>query len=86
MTDPRGSAALTTASSARTAAALPALRKRYSICSAAGTPGARRRATSLGTTQPSAELVAELAMPTTVSVGRPGTPVTAIFVPSGTKN
>src|SRR5450755_562909 len=83
MTAPAGSAALTAAVPARTAAAVPAPRNRYSICAAACVPGARTRAISPGTTHPSAELVTEVATPTTVSTGRPGALVTVIFVPSG---
>ena len=72
VTAPAGSAAVTAATSARIAAAVPALRNRYSICAAAGVPGARSAAISAGRTQPSAESVTDVAMPTTVSVGLPG--------------
>jgi hypothetical protein len=57
------------------AATEPALRNRYSSCALAAVPGPRSLAISPGTTQPAAELVAELAMPTIVSVGLPGRPV-----------
>ena len=59
----------------RTAAAVPALRNRYSICRAAGCSAAGCRAAAVaGVTQPSAEPVTDAATPTTVSVpGRPGT-------------
>src|SRR5580692_9195407 len=78
-----GSAAATAATSARTAAAVPALRNRYSICMAAGCAAAGCRAAAVaGVTQPSAEPVTDAATPTTVSV--PGRPVTVSWVPSGT--
>ncbi len=62
-TEPGGSARPTAAVSARMSAAVPLLRNRYSICALGGAPGARSRATSLGVTQPAAELVTEVAMP-----------------------
>ncbi len=72
-----GSAAATPATLARTAAAVPALRNRYSICTAAGCSAAA----VAGVTQPSAEPVTDAARPTTVSV--PGRPGTVSWVPSG---
>jgi hypothetical protein len=39
---------------------------------------------SAGSTQPSADWVIEVAMPTTVRPGDPGLPLTVIRVPSGT--
>ena len=75
-TEPDGSARLTAAVSARMSAAVPLLRNRYSICALDGAPGARSRASSAGDTQPPAELVTEVAMPTTVSSGWPGALVT----------
>ena len=62
---------------------MPALRKRYSIWSLPGVPGVRSRAISPGVTQPSAELVTEVAFPTTVSTGWPGALVTLSRAPSG---
>jgi hypothetical protein len=81
-TAPRGKAAVTAVTSARTAAAESALRNRYSSCALAGTFAGLSRAISSGTTQPSAEPVTEVAMPTTVSVGVPATPVAMSSVPS----
>ena len=83
VTAPGGSAAATAATSARTAAAVPALTNRYSICAAGGVPGVRSAAIWPGTTQPSADWLIELAMPTTVSCGVPGTPVTVRRAPNG---
>lgn len=73
-----GSARPTVAMSALTATLEPALANRYSICSVSGTPSAVIWA---GTTQPPAVPVAEVPTPTTVSVGRPGTPVSVITWP-----
>jgi hypothetical protein len=67
-------------------AAVPLLRNRYSICAAAGAPGARSRATSAGVTQPSAELVTDAAVPTTVSTGWPGALSIFSLVPSDRPN
>src|SRR2546430_10650088 len=72
VTAPRGSAAVTAATSARTAAAEPALANRYSNCAAGCAPAPRRLATCAGSTQPAAELLADQARPTPVSPGRPG--------------
>src|SRR5579859_4736766 len=65
------------------AEAVAALWNRYSICAAAGVPGARSLAISLGSTQPPAELLTEAAMPTMVSTGLPGRLVMVSRVPSG---
>ncbi len=83
MTVPAGSAVLTACSSALMAAAVAALRNRYSSCAVSGVPCACSRVISPGVTQPPAVPVTELASPTTVSVGLPGTPVRVIFWPSG---
>jgi hypothetical protein len=61
--------------SALIAAAVPALEKSYSICDACGVPAACSAAISAGVTQPCAVPVTDVAMPTTVSSGEPGTPV-----------
>ena len=88
VTAPAGSAAASAAASAavsaRTAAAVPASRNRYSFCTLAGVPGGRSFAISAGSTQASADPVIEAAMPTTVSRGVPGTPVTVRVEPTGT--
>src|SRR5215470_4348073 len=81
---PRGSTARTRAVSALTAAFVPALEKRYSICAVCGVPGARSAASSAGVTQAWAVPVTELATPTTVSRGDPGTPVTVMCDPTDT--
>jgi len=79
---PCGSAAVTAAMSVFTAAVVAALEKRYSICDVSGVPAACRAAISPGVTQPCAVPVADVAMPTTVSFGEPGAPVTVIFDPT----
>lgn len=76
-----GSAAATAATSPRTWAAVPALANRYSISAWAGAPAQRSAPSSAGSTQASAVLVIELAMPTTVSCGLPGAVVTLMVVP-----
>jgi len=81
---PRGSEARIRAMSAFTAAFVPALAKRYSICATAGAPGARSAAISAGTTQACAVSVAEVATPTTVRFGEPGTPITVTCAPTDT--
>ena len=58
-----------------------ALEKRYSIWLTSGAPGARSAATSDGSTQAWAVWVIEVAKPTMVRCGDPGTPVTVICVP-----
>jgi hypothetical protein len=58
-----------------------ALEKRYSIWLTSGAPGARSAATSAGSTQARAVWVIELAKPTMVRCGDPGTPVTVIWAP-----
>jgi len=78
---PCGSAAVTAAISAFTAAVVAALENRYSICEASGAP-ACSAAISPGVTQACAVPVAEVAMPATVSVGKPGTPVTVTCDPA----
>src|SRR5260370_30621957 len=65
-----------------TAAVVPALEKRYSICDASGVPAACSAAISAGVTQPCAVPVTDVATPTTVSFGEPGTPVTVICDPT----
>src|SRR5215469_13102306 len=72
---PCGSAPVTAAMSAFTAAVVAALEKRYSICDSTGAPAACSAAISPGVTQPCAVPVTDVAMPTTVSFGEPGTPV-----------
>src|SRR5215468_12402325 len=79
---PCGSAAVTAAMSLFTAAAVAALEKRYSICDTSGAPAACSAPISPGVTQPCAVPVADVAMPTTVSFGEPGSPVTVICDPS----
>ena len=54
VTVPGGSAPVTSARSARTWAAVPALANRYSSSALAGVPGGCRPAIWLGSTQPSA--------------------------------
>src|ERR1700728_4571759 len=81
-TAPLGRVAVTTATSACTAAAVPALRNRYSICTLARAFAGRSAAICPGTTQPPAEQVTEVAMPTTVRVGVPATPVAYSTLPS----
>src|SRR6516165_2553679 len=78
---PCGSAAVTAAMSVFTAAVVAALEKRYSICDVSGVPAACRAAISDGVTQPCAVPVTDVAMPTTVSFGEPGTPVTVSCEP-----
>src|SRR5215470_4722126 len=78
---PCGSAAVTAAMSAFTAAAVAALEKRYSICDTSAAPAACSAPISPGVTQPCAVPVADVAMPTTVSLGEPGTPVTVTCDP-----
>src|SRR5438876_10608444 len=85
VTAPDGSALVTAAMPAPTAASAAALRNRYNICALAGVPGARSRGISPGSTQPSADSVTESAKPTTVSAGVPGTPVMVTEVPRGMK-
>src|SRR5947207_1607105 len=68
--------------SAFTAAVVPALEKRYSICDTSGVPAACSAAISAGVTQPCAVPVTDVATPTTVSFGEPGTPVTVICDPT----
>src|SRR5712671_3557878 len=68
--------------SAFTAAVVPALEKRYSICDTCGVPAACSAAISAGVTQPCAVPVTDVATPTTVSFGEPGTPVTVICDPT----
>ena len=58
-----------------------ALEKRYSIWLTSGIPGARSAATSDGSTQAWAVWVIEVAKPTMVRCGGPGTPVTVTWVP-----
>ena len=58
-----------------------ALEKRYSIWLTSAVPGARRAATSDGSTQAWAVWVIEVAKPTMVRCGAPGTPVTVTWVP-----
>src|SRR6516164_2435781 len=84
MRAPCGSAARTSATSAFTWAVVPALANRYSICATSGVPGARSAAISAGATQAWAVWVIDVAVPTTVRCGEPGTPVTAICVPMAT--
>ena len=60
---------------------MAALEKRYSIWLTSGAPGARSAATSDGSTQAWAVWVIEVAKPTMVRCGDPGTPVTVICVP-----
>ena len=55
--------------------------KRYSIWLTSGVPGARSAPTSDGSTQAAAVWVIELAKPTIVRWGDPGTPVTVSWVP-----
>src|SRR5262245_56043706 len=86
VTAPGGSARFSAATSARIAAAVLALANRYSICTVGGAPRARRAAISRGTTQPSADWLIELAMPTTVNLGRPGTPTAVTCAPGGKPN
>src|SRR6516225_2420848 len=81
---PGGSAARTSAMSAFTWAVVPALAKRYSICAMSGDPGARSAAISAGATQAWAVRVIEVARPTTVRGGEPGTPVTVTGDPMAT--
>src|SRR6516165_7543914 len=81
---PCGSAARTSAMSAVTWAVVPALEKRYSICVTCGAPGARSAEISAGVTQAWAVWVIDLAKPTTVRCGDPGTPVTVICAPMAT--
>src|SRR6516165_4057240 len=81
---PCGSAARSAATSAFTWVVVPALAKRYSICARSGVPGARSAAISAGATQTWAVWVIDVAVPTTVRRGEPGTPVTAICVPMPT--
>src|SRR3984893_18685533 len=78
---PGGSAAVTSPMAADTAAAVPASEKRYSIWAAFGAPAVCSAATSDGATQPWAVPVTDVAMPTTVSLGEPGTPVTVSWDP-----
>ena len=85
MTAPAGSAAVTAATSARMAVAVPASRNRYCICAAGVVPGACSLAISPGSTQPPAELSTESAMPTMVSVTLPAAPGMVSCVPSGTE-
>ena len=61
----------------------PALAKRYSICDASGVPGPGSAVSSAGVTHACAVPVIDVAMPTIVSFGVPGTPVTVICVPTG---
>src|SRR5580700_1700232 len=79
VTVPGGSAPVTSARSARTWDAVPALVNRYSSCALEGEP---RADTSAGATHPSAVLVIELAKPTTVSVTGCASPVTDIVFPT----
>ena len=65
-------------------AVVPALEKRYSICATSGIPGARSAAISAGATQAWAVWVIDVALPTTVRRGEPGTPITVICVPMRT--
>src|SRR5215470_14204348 len=78
-------AAMTAAMSVFTAAVVAALEKSYSICDTSGAPAACSAPISPGVTQPCAVPVADVAMPTTVSFGEPGTPVTVTCdpIPSG---
>ena len=69
--------------SALTAAFVPALEKRYSICDASGVPAVRSAVISAGVTHACAVPVIDVAMPTTVSFGEPATPVTVTCVPDG---
>src|SRR5262249_23076224 len=78
---PCGSAARSAAMSALTSAVVAALAKRYSICATSGVPGARSAAISAGGTQAGAVVVIDVAVPTTVRRGEPGTPVTVSCVP-----
>src|SRR5690348_12343239 len=55
--------------------------KRYIIWLTSGAPGARSAATSDGSTQAWAVWVIEVAKPTMVRRGEPGTPVTVICAP-----
>src|SRR6516165_10712317 len=81
---PGGSASRTAAMSALTWAVVPALAKRYSICATSGSPGARSAAISEGITQAWAVRVIDVAVPTTVRRGEPGTSVTVTCVPIAT--
>jgi hypothetical protein len=81
---PCGSAAVTAAISVFMAAVVPALERRYSICDTSGAPAVCSAAISPGVTQPCAVPVADVAMPTTVSFGEPGTPVTVTCDPTPT--
>ena len=63
-------------------AAVAALEKRYSIWLTSGVPGARSAAASDGSAQAWAVWVIEVAKPTMVRCGDPGTPVTVICDPS----
>src|SRR5580658_9676254 len=82
VTVPGGSAPVTSARSARTWDAVPALVNRYSSCALGGAPGACKKETSAGATHPSALLVIELAKPTTVSVTGCASPATDTVFPS----
>src|SRR5215468_2080832 len=82
---PCGSAARSAAMSALTSAVVAALAKRYSICTTSGVPGARSAAISAGATQAWAVVVIDVAVPTTVRRGEPGTPVTVSCVPMPTR-
>ena len=78
---PAGSARVRAVTSALICDWVSACWKRYSICATAGVCGGRSAAISAGSTQPSAVLVIDLATPTTVSTGCPGTLVTVIWLP-----
>ena len=78
---PGGSAARTAATSAETAVLLAALENRYSICASPEPPSA---AISAGSTHACPVRVTEVAVPTTVRRGEPGTPLSVICVPGWT--
>ena len=79
---PGGSEDRSEAMSAVSSACVPALAKRYSICETSGVPASRSAVSSAGVTQACAVPVIEFAMPTTVSFGLPGMPVTVTTVPT----
>src|SRR5262249_39532224 len=79
---PYGSAPRIEAMSEFTAAAVPAVENWESIGETSGVPAACSAAISDGVTQPCAVSVTDVAMPTTVSFGEPGTPVTVSCDPT----
>src|SRR5215469_14084714 len=80
---PGGSELAIVRMSACSAAAEPAAANLYSNCDVDGVPGARKAEISAGRTQPSADWLTDVATPTRVSTGDPGTPRAVICEPTG---